>query len=317
MEAIGEYHVPVMAEESLSLLIGDPDGVYVDGTLGGGGHSERILARLGNGGLLVGIDRDPEALARAGRLSLEYGARFRAVRANFSEIARTLDAMGIEGADGILLDLGVSSRQLDEGARGFSFMRSGPLDMRMDPESGKPASELVNTLDAEELADIFYKYGEEHASRRVARAVVAAREVESIVTTEALAKVVERALGRHGGKHPGTKVFQALRIAVNGELEALGSFLSTLPGVLKPGGRVVVISYHSLEDRMVKTALKELTRHCVCPEHLPVCRCGLPGSLEMLTKKAVKPSAAEVVSNPRSRSARLRAARRLPIEESR
>lgn len=317
MEEAGNYHVPVLLQETLDLLISDPDGLYVDGTMGGGGHSREILARLGRNGRLISIDRDPEALAEGLKWAGQYGGRVELVRANFSEVAQVLAARGIEGADGILLDLGVSSRQLNEGERGFSFMRQGPLDMRMDPESGVPASHLVNTLDEVELARIFYEYGEEHASRRVARAVVAARGLNPLTTTEELAKVVERALGRHGGKHPGTKVFQALRIAVNGELGALEKFLSQLPGLLKEDGRVAVISYHSLEDRMVKTALKNLTRHCICPEHAPICRCGTPGSMELLTRKAVKPTDAEVKANSRSRSARLRTARRLRQEETR
>lgn len=317
MEEAGNYHVPVLLKETLDLLVWNPDGIYVDGTTGGGGHSRAIAARLSEKGRLLSIDRDPEALAEGLKWAGEYGGRVELVRGNFSDVAEVLAARGMEGADGILLDLGVSSRQLDAGERGFSFIRPGPLDMRMDPESGVPASTLVNSLPEEELARVFYEYGEEHASRRVARAVVAARSVEPIGTTEALAKVVERALGRQGGKHPGTKVFQALRIAVNGELAALEKFLSSLPGILGEDGRVAVISYHSLEDRMVKTALRNLTRHCICPELAPVCRCGTPGSMELLTRKAVKPSDTEVGTNPRSRSARLRAARRLKKEETR
>ncbi len=304
------YHVPVLAGRAVELLVHDPGGTYVDGTLGGGGHARLILERLSPGGRLVAVDRDPEALescralARDPRVTLAHG--------DFGELPRVLAAHGVGPVDGVLLDLGVSSRQVDEGRRGFSFVRDGPLDMRMDPTRGPDAAELVNTLDERELERILRAYGEEHRARRVARAIVAARRRGPIETTGQLARIVERALGRRGGRHPATRTFQALRIAVNRELEALEGFLRALPGILAPGGRVVVISYHSLEDRRVKHAFREAEPRCRCPREAPRCTCGTPGWLRVLTRKVVKPDRGEIERNPRARSARLRAAERLP-----
>lgn len=287
------YHVPVLLEEVLAFLPVDPDGVYVDATLGGGGHAKALLERLGKRGVLLGVDRDREALEACRPLEAQGAGRLHLIHGNFGDLASLLQGQGWPAVDGILVDLGVSSRHLDEGERGFSFLRPGPLDMRMDASRGVTAAELVNGLSEEELAELFEEYGEEPRSRRVARAVVEARRRAPISTTADLARVVERALGRRGPKHPGTRVFQALRIAVNGELEALDALLAGAPGLLRPGGRLVAIAYHSLEDRRVKRAFRDT------PE------------LDVLTRKAVKANREEIRTNPRARSARLRAAQRI------
>ncbi len=311
------YHVPVLLGEALGLLLTDPDGTYVDGTLGGGGHAREIAARLGGRGFLLGVDRDPEALVAAGPLEGEFPGRVRLAQGDFGDLGEILAAEGLGPVDGILLDLGVSSRQLDEGARGFSFLRDGPLDMRMDPTAGVPASHLVNTWDEAALTRVFREYGEEPRAGRVARAVLRARARHPLCTTGELARTVEEALGRRGGKHPATRVFQSLRIAVNQELDSLERFLEDLPSLLKPGGRVVVIAYHSLEDRRVKQALRLYAPQCRCGPDSPRCTCGTPGPLRPLGRKVVKAGREEVNVNPRARSARLRAAERLPAPPGR
>lgn len=306
-----EYHEPVLLKETLELLVTDPDGVYVDATMGGGGHSRAILERLGPGGRLISVDRDRDAHDNAEKWAAAYGERLHLVRGNFAGLAEILAGLGIAGVDGILVDLGVSSRQLDDGERGFSFIRPGPLDMRMDRASGKSAAELVAVLPESELVRIFREYGEEPQAKRAARAITAERAKRPLDTTESLADLIEKTLGRRSGKHPATKIFQALRIAVNGELEALEKFLESVPALLKPGGRVAVISYHSLEDRMVKTFFRRCEPKCVCPPLKPICDCGRPGQMESVIRKAVKPSDVETAANPRARSARLRIARKL------
>jgi 16S rRNA (cytosine1402-N4)-methyltransferase len=284
----------------------------VDGTLGGGGHARALAERLEPGGLLLGLDRDPEALEQAAGLAETYPGRVRLLHGDFGDLKGLLAAEQLGPAHGILLDLGVSSRQVDEGSRGFSFLRDGPLDMRMDPSGGQTAADLVNGLDEEDLARLLREYGEEPRARRAAKAIVRARKRRPIGTTGELARVLEEALGRRGEKHPGTRAFQALRIAVNRELETLERFLEDLPDLLRPGGRVVVISYHSLEDRRVKQALRRYEPHCRCPAAAPRCTCGEPGWLRPLGRKALKPDRSEIEANPRARSARLRAAERLP-----
>ncbi|MBI5442898.1 MAG: 16S rRNA (cytosine(1402)-N(4))-methyltransferase RsmH [Deltaproteobacteria bacterium] len=291
------YHVPVLREEVLAFLPAEPDGIYVDGTLGGGGHARALLERLGPRGLLLGVDRDREALEACWPLEAEYPGKVRLLHGNFGELGPLLRAQGWEAVDGVLVDLGVSSRHLDEAERGFSFVRGGPLDMRMDASQGVTAADLVNESSEEQLVKLFEEFGEEPRSRKAARAVVEARRRAPISTTADLARVLERALGRRGPKHPGTRIFQALRIAVNQELSALDALLVQAPVLLKPGGRLVTIAYHSLEDRRIKRAFRETE------------------GLEALTRKAVKPTRAEVERNPRARSARLRAAQRI-IERS-
>lgn len=302
----GRYHEPVLVEEAVGLLLTDPDGLYVDGTLGGGGHAAALARALGPQGTLVGLDRDPEALRACAPLAEAFPGRIRLRRGDYACLRDLLVSEGLGRARGVLLDLGVSSHQVDAGERGFSFLREGPLDMRMDPAGGVTAADLVNGLGEAELARLFREFGEEPRAQRVARFLVEARRRGPLRTTGDLARTVERALGRRGPKHPGTRVFQALRIAVNGELDSLDRLLRDLPDVLAAGGRAVVISYHSLEDRRVKQAF---TRHGArCPEEGHRCSCGTPGRLRALTRKAVKPTRSEVSANPRARSARLRAA---------
>ncbi len=304
------FHRPVLAAEAAELLVAAPQGVYVDATLGGGGHARQILARLGTAGRLVGVDRDPEALEAC--RELRHDPRVTLAHGRFGALRTVLEHLGIGPVQGILVDLGMSSHQVDRPERGFSFLHDGPLDMRMDPRERTSAADLVNRLDERELARILREYGEEPRARRVAAAIVRARKRGAIRTTGQLARVVEEALGRRGGRHPATRTFQALRIAVNRELEELDALLRDLPGLLVPGGRVVAIAYHSLEDRRVKRAFRDAEPRCRCPAQALRCACGRPGWLRVLTRKAVRPSREEVAANPRARSARLRAAERLP-----
>jgi 16S rRNA (cytosine1402-N4)-methyltransferase len=290
-------HVSVMVREVLEYLAPSASQIVVDATAGAGGHSREIASRLGPDGLLVCIDRDPSMLEIARRRVA--GVKVEWVIASFSNLRAVLDERNIERVDGVLMDLGAASDQIDDGQRGFSFRSSGPLDMRMNPTIGEPASRLVNELPGDALADLFYRYGEERRSRRVARAIVDARQHHRITTTEELADIVRRSLPRGRSWQridPATRVFQALRIAVNDELTELELMLAALPNCLKPGGRAVVISFHSLEDRLVKQSFRKSEWW------------------EVLTKKPRTPSDAEVEQNPRSRSAKLRAARRVSAD---
>ncbi|HXK12500.1 MAG TPA: 16S rRNA (cytosine(1402)-N(4))-methyltransferase RsmH [Vicinamibacteria bacterium] len=286
-------HVPVLLEETLELVAVRPGGLWVDGTVGLGGHAEAVLRAASPGGRLLGLDRDGETLPRARERLAEFGGRVRLEQADYREIP---DRLGGEEADGIVLDLGVSSAQLDEPERGFSFQAEGPLDMRMDRSRGVTAADLVNRLREAELADLLYACGEEPASRRIARAIVSARERKPITTTTELADVVRRAArrSRRPGLHPATRTFQALRVRVNRELDSLGEAVERIAGCLKPGGRMVVIAFHSLEDRAVKEAFRALGGR----------------GYRVLTRKPVRPGEAEVRRNPRARSARLRAVAR-------
>jgi 16S rRNA (cytosine1402-N4)-methyltransferase len=287
-------HVPVLLEETLELLAVRPGGLWVDGTVGAGGHAAAVLRKTAPDGRLLGLDRDGETLARARERLAEFGARVRLEQADYREIPERL---GEEKADGILLDLGVSSAQLDDAERGFSFQAEGPLDMRMDRSRGETAADLVNGMRERDLADLLYAYGEEPASRRIARAIAFARERKPITTTTELADVVRRAAprGRRAGLHPATRTFQALRIRVNRELDGLGQAFERIAACLGPGGRLAVIAFHSLEDRAAKQAFRTLSAR---------------GGYGLLAKKPVRPGEAEVRANPRARSARLRAVRR-------
>ena len=299
-------HVSVLLKETLQALAIRPGGLYVDGTCGGGGHAAGILEAASPDGRLLALDADPAARAHE-RLE-PFGARVTLVHSSFADLGRVAREHGFEAVDGIVLDLGLSSDQLADEARGFSFAGAG-LDMRFDPTQGQPASSLVNELDAGELADILYRYGEEHASRRIARAIVAARPIES---AQQLADVIARASGGRRGKlHPATQTFQALRIAVNDELGALEVVLPQCVELLKPGGRLAVITFHSLEDRIVKNFFRTESRDCICPPEQPICICGHRAKLKILTSKPVEPSPVEVADNPRARSAKLRAVERL------
>jgi 16S rRNA (cytosine1402-N4)-methyltransferase len=304
----GPTHIPVLYQEVLRGLQIKPGGRYIDGTLGGGGHAMGILEESSPAGRLLGIDADPAAIATTAERLAEYGSRATLVHASFAQLAEIASQYGFCPADGILLDLGLSSLQLASGERGFSFQIDGPLDMRFNPRQGRPASELVNGLSISELADLFHRYGEERRAQRIAKAIVAARPIR---TTHQLAEVVVKTVGRRGRIHPATRIFQALRIAVNDELLALSQVLPQAGGLLVPRGRLIVISYHSLEDRLVKQFYRQESQDCICPPEVPVCRCQHRATLEIVTRKPIVPSEQELESNPRCRSARLRIAARL------
>lgn len=303
-------HIPVLYDEVLDLLQPKPGGRYLDGTVGAGGHTAGILERSAPSGCVLAFDRDPAAIAFARQRLAPFGERVTFVHASYAEMGRLAPAHGFDQLDGILLDLGLSSRQLEDSARGFSFMREGPLDMRFDPTQGETAADLINNLSETELADIFWRYGEERQSRRLARLIVANRPIQS--TTE-LAQLIAGQRRQRGRIHPATQIFQALRIAVNRELEAVEQGVTAALDLLKAGGRLAVISFHSLEDRFVKQTFRDLSRDCVCPPQQPVCTCAAQATVRLITRKAVKPSAAEVEANPRSRSARLRVVEKLAV----
>jgi 16S rRNA (cytosine1402-N4)-methyltransferase len=313
-----EGHLPVMVEEVMTALSPRPGSFQIDGTVGGGGHALRILEATSPDGRLLGLDADPRAIERSRRRLASFGDRVAFRNTNFEHLDEAARSIGWDAVDGVLLDLGLSSYQLAESARGFSFRADGPLDMRFDPTQGAPASELVNTLDEEALTRLLREYGEEPDARRIARAIVRARTTEPIETASQLATVVSSAVsrprhtGRHTRIHPATRTFQALRIAVNAELDVLPRALERAVDLLRPGGVLVVISYHSLEDRIVKRTFAAERRGCICPPESPVCVCGREPRLAAVggTRPRI-PSDAEVAANPRSRSARLRAALRL------
>jgi 16S rRNA (cytosine1402-N4)-methyltransferase len=309
-------HIPVMVDEVVEMLAPAAGSRHVDATLGGGGHAERILLASDPDGRLLGLDADGAAIARVrARLAPRFGDRLRLRQANFRELATVAPEDGFQDVDGCLFDLGLSSFQLADTDRGFGFRTGGPLDMRFDTTRGVPASELIATLDQDELTALFSRYGEEPFSGRIARSIVETRRTTPIHTAEELAALVARVTpGRAPGRrrvHPATRVFQALRIAVNEELDALQAGLAAAVDLLRPGGRLVVLSYHSLEDRIVKRFLQAERRGCTCPPEAPVCVCGRQPRLRLLSPKGLVPTAAEVSANPRARSARLRAAERI------
>lgn len=308
-------HLPVMPGEVVDLLgCGRrPGGVYVDGTAGGGGHTAEILRANGTA-RVIGMDRDEEAVAAASRYLKDYGERLTIVKGNFSDIRETLSGMGIGPVDGVLLDLGVSSYQLESPGRGFSFRFEARLDMRMDKSQKGSAYDLINGLDADGLARIFREYGEEREAGRIARLIVKRRESRPVETTGELVRIVLDAVPKRFQSkaiHPATRVFQALRIAVNDELVNLKKGLDGGAGSLCSGGRMAVISFHSLEDRIVKDKFRELSTGCVCPPRAPQCVCGRTPAFRLLTKRAVMPSDEEVDRNPRARSAKLRAVEKI------
>lgn len=304
-------HIPILVAEVLDGLAVKPGGYYLDATAGGGGHAAAILEASGPGGRLLGLDRDPEAAARATMHLKPFGDRAQVVPMSYVHLTTALQRAGFPFLDGILFDLGFSSWQVDNPARGFAFRTDGPLDMRFDPTGDDlPASVLVNQLAEVELADLLRRYGEEPRSRRIAQAIVAARPIRS---TRHLAEVIGATVGRTRGErlHPATRTFQALRIAVNHELEGIAEALPQAVAALHPGGRLAVITFHSLEDRIVKQYLKQEERGCICPPKAPVCTCGHAPTLQNITRKPVVPSAEEIAANPRSRSAKLRVAEKL------
>lgn len=304
-------HLSVMPQEVVKFLSPRPGGIYVDGTLGGGGHAALILEASAPDGRLIGFDRDSDARAAARKRLAAYKERTDFVGRNFAEIADGLGELGVEAVDGLLLDLGVSSFQLDSADRGFSFQQDAHLDMRMDRSAGKTAADLVNGLPESELERIIREYGEERWARKIARRIVAARAETPIETTLQLADLIGRTIPRGAREeriNPATRTFQALRIAVNDELSSLQQCLADILPLLRSGGRVVVISFHSLEDRMVKQFFRDQAITCICPKDLPICACKKEPQLRILTGKAVVAGDEEVAVNPRARSARLRAA---------
>ncbi|HEU4768770.1 MAG TPA: 16S rRNA (cytosine(1402)-N(4))-methyltransferase RsmH [Pyrinomonadaceae bacterium] len=319
---MGAPHRPVLLQETLKYLAPERGGLFVDCTVGLGGHSEAILNSSPDTRIL-GLDLDPAALEYSRQRLAPFGERFRAVQSNFRNIETVLREAGESDASGILVDLGVSSLQFDSPERGFSFRFDAPLDMRMNPATGDTAADLLQHLPETEIARIIFEFGEERHSRRIARRIVERREQGQPVTTTAeLADLVRAAVGGGGRKrqpareraiHPATRTFQALRIAVNNELEGLGEFVETAVDLLRPDGRFVAISFHSLEDRIVKRTLRILSGHCECPPRLPVCACGARKVVEILTRRPIAPSDPEVDENPRARSAKLRACRKIEL----
>lgn len=313
MGGMGAPHRPVLLEETLKFLAPERGGLFVDGTVGLGGHSEAIL-KSSSDTRVLGMDLDPGALAYARQRLAPFGERFRAFQANFRAIVEIMQEAGERDPNGVLVDLGVSSLQFDSPERGFSFRFDAPLDMRMDPTTGPTAADLLQQLPESEIARIIFEYGEERHSRRIARRIVERREQgQPITTTAELADLVRHAAGGHKRNqiHPATRTFQALRIAVNHELEGLGEFVESAVDLLIPHGRFVAISFHSLEDRILKRELRKLSGHCECPPRLPVCECGARKVVEVLTRRPVVPGEREVEDNPRARSAKLRACRKL------
>lgn len=303
-------HIPVMLESAVGLLGCRPGGLYVDGTLGGGSYAEAILQRIGPRGRLIGLDWDAEAIARVSARLAGHGERVVLRKASFGDLAPLLSEMELGGVDGIVLDLGVSSPQLEDRSRGFSFMEDGPLDMRMDRSRPDTAADLVNGLSEGELAKLIRTLGEERWAKRIARAIVSRRKARVFSRTKELADLVAGVVPRTPDSrriHPATRTFQALRVAVNEELEALRSFLGSVLDVLNPGGRLCIVAFHSLEDRMVKEHFRRWASACRCPVEEPFCRCEGRPLVRLLTKKALRPTEDEVEINPRARSARLRA----------
>ena len=305
------FHLPVLLSETLERLLVHPGGVYLDATMGEGGHTSALLEACTPEGRVLGIDRDPRSLARAAIRLARFGGSFISAQGNYSQMAVMASQQGIDRVDGILMDLGLSSRQLDSPGYGFSFQTDEPLDMRYDPDWPVSADDIVNGYSEEDLANVIFEYGEEPRSRRISRAIVRNRPINS---TGQLASLVVATLGpgsRRGHRvHPATRTFQALRIEVNDELTSVESGLEAAIDLLAPSGRLAVISYHSLEDRIVKTVLQRESTGCICPPEIPVCLCGHEATLNLVNRRIIRPSSEEVASNPRSRSARMRVAER-------
>ncbi|MDO5002090.1 MAG: 16S rRNA (cytosine(1402)-N(4))-methyltransferase RsmH [Eubacteriales bacterium] len=306
-------HISVLLDECIENLNIKPDGIYLDGTLGLGGHSYQIASRL-DAGRLICIDRDETAIERSSRRLAPFADRITYVHGNFSDAAEILDRLGIDSVDGMLFDLGVSSPQLDEIQRGFSYMGDAPLDMRMDGSAGLTAYQVVNTWPEERLNRILWDYGEERYARRITAAILAHRAEKPITTTLELVDIIKGAMpaaALREKQHPAKRTFQAIRIAVNDELGAISAMMETAPDKLKKGGRLCVISFHSLEDRIVKSGINARENGCTCPREAPICTCGFVQTLKSVTRKPILPSEEEIEKNPRSRSAKLRVAERV------
>jgi len=306
-------HYSVLYKECLDALQLKKDGIYIDGTLGGGGHSEGILEHLTTG-KLMGVDQDPDALVAAKARLERFGDAFIPYRSNFSNVKEVLNQLGIEKIDGILLDLGVSSYQLDTPERGFSYNHDAPLDMRMDPSAKWSAYDVVNTYTAKELEQIIKDYGEDNWARRIANFIVDARQIKPVKTTHELVDIIKAAIpkkARMDGPHPAKRTFQAIRIEVNKELEIIPKTINDVVPCLNTGGRIAIITFHSLEDRLVKNAFRDLSKTCVCPPSMPICICNTVQLLNVITRKPIIPSDEELEVNPRSRSAKLRVAQKV------
>lgn len=313
MPEIEFSHRSVLLAECIEALAIRPDGIYVDGTAGGGGHSAAIASHLGSG-RLIAIDQDEAAIEAAGKRLAPFGERAVVVRSNFSELERVVHEQGYEQIDGLLLDLGVSSYQLDTAERGFSYSADAPLDMRMDKRKALTAYEVVNTYSEAALKKILYDYGEERFAPSIAASIVRERARKPIETTSELSELIKRSIppfAREGGHHPAKRSFQAIRIEVNGELAIIEPTIRTAVSLLRPGGRLAIITFHSLEDRPVKQTMADLARGCTCPKEFPVCVCGRKPVVRVITRKPILPSAKELEENPRSRSAKLRVAEKL------
>ena len=307
-------HKSVLLQECIDALNIRPDGIYLDGTLGGAGHSSQIARRLTEGGRLIGVDRDRTALAAAKERLAPYADRVTLVHSNFAEIDAILDSLGIPAVDGMLFDLGVSSPQLDDASRGFSYMADAPLDMRMDKDDALTAGEVVNTWPQGELRRILYDYGEERYAPQIAAAICRARENAPVETTLELVDIIRSAMPAQAlreKQHPAKRSFQAIRIAVNDELGAVSRMMQAAVGRLNPGGRLAVITFHSLEDRIVKSEMQQAARGCTCPPEFPVCVCGKKPLVKLVTRKPIVSGPAELEENPRARSAKLRVAEKL------
>lgn len=303
-------HQPVLYHEIIHFLKPISPGRYIDATVGAGGHAYGILEHSSPSGRLLALDRDPQALELAAQRLSHYGSRVSLVHSSFTRLAEETRKLGWESVNGILLDLGLSSMQIDTPERGFSFLSEGPLDMRFDPQQIRDAASLVNGLPEHELADLIWRYGEERHARRIARAICQARPLR---TTTELAEVIRRAVGQRERIHPATRTFQALRIAVNEELQAIEAVLPQAVELLAPGGRLAVISFHSLEDRLIKQFFRRESSDCLCPPEQPVCTCGHRAVIREITRRPVTPKEEEVQINPRARSARLRVAEKLEL----
>lgn len=307
-------HFSVLLEECIENLDIKPDGTYVDGTAGGAGHSSKIAQRLGEGGLLIPIDQDEDAIAVITKRLAPYGDRVKIVRDNFSNIKGVLDGLGIESIDGLLLDLGVSSYQLDTAERGFSYMADAPLDMRMDNRAARSAYNVINEYSADELKRIIYDFGEERFAPKIVAGIIKAREHSPIQTTGELVEIIKKSIpsfARREELSSVKRVFQAVRIEVNRELDVIAPTIEAAVNMMKPGGRIVIITFHSLEDRIVKQTFAALASGCTCPKDFPVCVCGNKPRLKILTKKPILPSEAELAVNSRSKSAKLRVAEKI------
>ncbi|TDT71564.1 16S rRNA (cytosine1402-N4)-methyltransferase [Hypnocyclicus thermotrophus] len=311
MDLEDKYHIPVLYDETIQNLITNKNGVYVDCTLGGGGHSEGILLNLEEKGKLISIDQDINAIKFAKERLEIFNGRYQIFQDNFKNIDTVVYMAGYDKVDGILMDIGVSSKQLDDATRGFSYKYNAKLDMRMDQSQELSAYEVVNEYPEEELSRIIYKYGEERRARRIAAEIVRARTIKPIETTDELVGIIKKIIKEKTKKHPAKKVFQAIRIEVNKELEVLEQTIDKAISLLKPGGRLAIITFHSLEDRIVKEKFRKLSKECICPPEIPICVCNHKASIKLITRKPIAPSKEEMKTNRRAHSSKLRVCERI------